>query len=246
MKIFKPNTKYGYDSPTNLYLRGVTGNFCGIEFSVPFNLSLRGVKIHTDENSFPIIDSWEEAIVLKDDGSPDWDCMKDYDKERVNEIDKYCSDKKVLFSIFSQMKKVRIIMKKVYKLNIHDVERLIAAHFQVPIEQVVVTSCGCDKDDGPFPGSGNFIHIEVEQEVEDFLYEKDKVSIAMEWNYNMKEAPLETPIRLLSDDDCFLLPQREYVGTIIDNGTYLTRGECIEGDPEYFHRSAIVAWKPLL
>ena len=66
-----------------------------------------------------------------------------------------------------------------------------------------------------------------------------------EWNYNMVEAPLNTAIKLLSADDCLLLPQMEYVGTIIDNGRYRTRGECIEGNPDYFYRSAIVAWKPI-
>ena len=48
----------------------------------------------------------------------------------------------------------------------------------------------------------------------------------MEWNYNLEKAPLDTPLKLLSDDDCFLLPQREYVGTITMNrcGKYRTRG----------------------
>lgn len=64
----------------------------------------------------------------------------------------------------------------------------------------------------------------------------------MEWNYNMEEAPLDVPIKLLSADDCPLLPQREYIGTITNNGSYLTRGECIVGDPDYFYRSAIIAW----
>ena len=38
--------------------------------------------------------------------------------------------------------------------------------------------------------------------------------------------------------------QREYVGTITHNGRFKTRGECYSGDPDYFYRSAIVAWKP--
>ena len=67
----------------------------------------------------------------------------------------------------------------------------------------------------------------------------------MDWNYNLNETPLNVPVKLLSADDCLLLPQREYIGTIVDNGRYLTRGECIKGDPDYFYRSAIVAWKEI-
>lgn len=65
----------------------------------------------------------------------------------------------------------------------------------------------------------------------------------MEWNYNMESCPLDTRVCLLSSDDCLLLPQKEFVGTITFNGSYLTRGECFKGDPDYFYRSAIVAWK---
>ena len=65
----------------------------------------------------------------------------------------------------------------------------------------------------------------------------------MKWNYDMESCPLDTKVRLLSSDDCLLLPQKEYVGTIAFNGRYRERGECYDGDPEYFYRSAIVAWK---
>jgi len=65
----------------------------------------------------------------------------------------------------------------------------------------------------------------------------------MKWNYDMESCPLDTKVRLLSSNDCLLLPQKEYVGTITFNGRYRERGECHEGDPEYFYRSAIVAWK---
>lgn len=64
-----------------------------------------------------------------------------------------------------------------------------------------------------------------------------------EWNYDMESCPLDKKVRLLSANDCFLLPQMEYVGTITFNGVYKTRGECYEGDPDYFYRSAIVAWR---
>ena len=67
----------------------------------------------------------------------------------------------------------------------------------------------------------------------------------MNWNYNIKEAPLDTPLQLLSGNDCFLLPQQIFIGTIVDNGTYWAKGECIAGNSEYFYRSAIVAWKPV-
>ena len=65
-----------------------------------------------------------------------------------------------------------------------------------------------------------------------------------DWNYDMESCPLDTKVHLLSSDDCFLLPQREYVGTITHNGRFKTRGECYSGDPDYFYRSSIVAWKP--
>ena len=65
-----------------------------------------------------------------------------------------------------------------------------------------------------------------------------------DWNYNMDYCPLDTKVRLLSSDDCMLLPQMEFVGTLTDNGNYITRGKCYKGDPDYFYRSKIVAWKP--
>lgn len=68
----------------------------------------------------------------------------------------------------------------------------------------------------------------------------------MEWNYNLNEAPIDTPIQLLSRNDSPILPPQEFVGTI----TYgrkdeLTRGKCLVGDPDYFYRSAMVAWKEI-
>ena len=67
----------------------------------------------------------------------------------------------------------------------------------------------------------------------------------MKWNFDMESCPLDTKVRLLSGDGDLLLPRQEFIGTIVDNGRYRTRGECFKGDPEYFYRSAIVAWKPL-
>ena len=66
----------------------------------------------------------------------------------------------------------------------------------------------------------------------------------MEWNYNMDKCPLDKRVKLLSDEGCFLLPQMEFEGTITYgiNG-YKTRGKIFVGDPDYFYRSAIIAWK---
>lgn len=47
----------------------------------------------------------------------------------------------------------------------------------------------------------------------------------MGWNYDMESCPLDTKVRLLSSEDCPLLPQMEYVGTITFNGRFKTRGE---------------------
>ena len=66
----------------------------------------------------------------------------------------------------------------------------------------------------------------------------------MEWNYNLNEAPIDTPIQLLSANDCILLPQKIFIGTITYNHKgELTRGECLVGEPDYFYRSEIVAWR---
>ena len=65
----------------------------------------------------------------------------------------------------------------------------------------------------------------------------------MKWNYDMKRCPLNTKVYLLSSNDCPLLPQMEYVGTIIFNGRFKTVGKCYKGDPDYFYRSAMVAWR---
>ena len=70
-----------------------------------------------------------------------------------------------------------------------------------------------------------------------------------EWNYDIGSVPHDIPVELLSSDDCFLLPQRKYVGTIIrckrEGVTFDALGECIEGDPDYFFRSQMVAWRPV-
>lgn len=73
---------------------------------------------------------------------------------------------------------------------------------------------------------------------------KNKTNQTNDWNYDMESCPLDTKVRLLSGDDCFLLPQQEYVGTITFNGRFKTRGKCYEGDADYFYRSKMIAWKP--
>lgn len=65
----------------------------------------------------------------------------------------------------------------------------------------------------------------------------------MEWNYNMESCPIDTRVCLLTADDCPLLLQQEFVGTLTFNGRFITRGECYSGDPDHFYRSKIVAWK---
>lgn len=65
----------------------------------------------------------------------------------------------------------------------------------------------------------------------------------MDWNYDMESCPLDTKVYLLSANDCPILPQVEYVGTITFNGRFKTRGECYKGDKDYFYRSKIIAWK---
>nr|DAM43377.1 MAG TPA: hypothetical protein [Caudoviricetes sp.] len=65
----------------------------------------------------------------------------------------------------------------------------------------------------------------------------------MDWNYDMDSCPLDTKVFLLSANDNLLLPQREFVGTLTRKGHSVRRDKCFSGDPEYFYRSKIVAWK---
>lgn len=73
--MMQPNSKYGYDEPMTVCLRGVTfaGNF---KSNIPFNVDLKGAKITTDDKGRPTIQSWEETIFVKDDGAIDWEMMK--------------------------------------------------------------------------------------------------------------------------------------------------------------------------
>lgn len=64
------------------------------------------------------------------------------------------------------------------------------------------------------------------------------------WNYDMISCPLNTKLYLLSEDCSPILPQQVFVGTIVYNGAIITRGQCFQGDPDYFYRSKIIAWQP--
>lgn len=55
-------------------------------------------------------------------------------------------------------------------------------------------------------------------------------------DYTLECAPLDTPIYLIDHQ------HRIYIGTFTKVNEKVCRGKCIEGDPEYFYRNAIVAW----
>lgn len=65
----------------------------------------------------------------------------------------------------------------------------------------------------------------------------------MSWNNNIEACPLNTRVCLLSAGNSFLFPQQEFIGTLTFNGKFITRGECYNGNPDYFYRSKIIAWK---
>lgn len=62
----KPNSKYGYDTRMDLYLKGVKIPLDGVN---AFNTKLIGVKISTDNDGNIIIDSYEEGYVVDNDGN---------------------------------------------------------------------------------------------------------------------------------------------------------------------------------
>lgn len=55
-------------------------------------------------------------------------------------------------------------MQTIIKLNLTDIKKIISEYFNVDIKNILVTSCGNDTGDGPYPGSGYYCHIEVEME----------------------------------------------------------------------------------
>ena len=55
-------------------------------------------------------------------------------------------------------------MQTIIKLNLTDIKKIISEYFNVDINNILVTSCGNDTGDGPYPGSGYYCHIEVEKE----------------------------------------------------------------------------------
>lgn len=64
------------------------------------------------------------------------------------------------------------------------------------------------------------------------------------WNYDLDSCPLDTKVYLLSKDDFPILPQQVFVGTVAYRGSFRRKGECFSGNPDYFYRSEMVAWKP--
>lgn len=59
---------------------------------------------------------------------------------------------------------------------------------------------------------------------------KEKTRMAFE------TCPLDTPVWLIDHQ------HRLYIGTIVEKDGKMCRGECIEGDPEYFYRNELIAW----
>lgn len=55
-------------------------------------------------------------------------------------------------------------MQTIVRLNLIDIKKIISEYFNVDIKNVLVTSCGNDTGDGPYPGSGYYCYIEVEKE----------------------------------------------------------------------------------
>ena len=60
----------------------------------------------------------------------------------------------------------------------------------------------------------------------------------MEWNYDMDACPLETRVKLLSENK-----RNTFEGTITYNGKYRVRGYLFCGDCDAFYKLGIIAWK---
>lgn len=52
-------------------------------------------------------------------------------------------------------------MKRIVELNIDDVKRIISEKFKVNENNVIIQSCGNDKGDGPYAGSGYYFNVKV-------------------------------------------------------------------------------------
>lgn len=63
----KPNTKYGYDRAMDLRLNGVKTPLDNPD-SKGFNVCLIGVKLSIDKDCNLIIDGYDEAYIVDDDG----------------------------------------------------------------------------------------------------------------------------------------------------------------------------------
>ena len=64
--------------------------------------------------------------------------------------------------------------------------------------------------------------------------------ITMKWNYNMNSCPIDTRVKLLSENK-----RNTFEGTIIlsHDGKYKVKGNVFVGDGDYFYKLGIIAWK---
>ena len=62
--------------------------------------------------------------------------------------------------------------------------------------------------------------------------------ITMKWNYNMNSCPIDTRVKLLSENK-----RNTFEGTITYNGKYRVRGYLFCGDCDVFNKLGIIAWK---
>lgn len=53
---------------------------------------------------------------------------------------------------------------------------------------------------------------------------------------NFETAPVDEPIYIIDHQ------HKLYKATLVMTNGKKCRGECIEGDPEYFYRNALIAW----
>lgn len=62
------------------------------------------------------------------------------------------------------------------------------------------------------------------------------------FNTNITKCPLNTPVILLGE---YMMFDYIFKGTLTANpyDGSITRGDCLDGDPDIFYRSAIKGWK---
>ena len=64
--------------------------------------------------------------------------------------------------------------------------------------------------------------------------------ITMKWNYNMNSCPIDTRVKLLSENK-----RNTFEGTIIlsHDGKYKVKGNVFVGDGDYFYKLGLLAWR---